>query len=222
MPAKTLARGSVTRTANKIRRKDRILSCARHIIATQGYDALTLSQLASDAEVTIPTLHNLLGKKSQIIEHLVGDVVLRIDDVLSRQEEDDPIAAIHLFTDALITLYAQDEVFYKAAFIAGERLKLFEHRTPGGIFMRSMRLAVQLCKDAKDKGFLRGEINTDCLAEHLFGCQRLARHDWMNNYIDLSSYKSRIVSGMFTVLAADAEAGFKERLIAEINALNPH
>jgi len=220
MPTKTLARGSVTRTANKMRRKERILSCARQIIATQGYDALTLAQLASDAEVTIPTIHNLLGKKSQIIEHLVGDVVSRIGQLLSRQIGGDPISVIQLFTDELISLYAANEALYKAAFIAGERAKLFEHQSPQGIFMRSMGLAVEVCADAKEKEYLLGEIETDILAEQLFGSQRLARQDWMNNYIDLETYRSRVLSGMFTVLAADAAQDFRDRLISEIRALS--
>ncbi len=219
MPTKTLAKGSVTRTANKLRRKERILECARQIIATQGYDALTLSQLASDAGVTIPTIHNLLGRKSKIIEHLVGDVILRIGQVLSRQTGDDPILTVQVFTEELISLYAKDEVLYKAAFLAGERAKLFEHQTPQGIFMRSLALATQLCQNAKIKGYLRGKIETNILAEQLFGCQRLARHDWMNNYIDLNMYKSRVLSGMFTILAADATPKFKARLMAEIKAL---
>ncbi len=220
MPTKTLARGSVTRTANKNRRKERILSCARQIIATQGYDALTLAQLAQNAEVTIPTIHNLFGKKSQIIEHLVGDVVSRIGQVLSRQIGGDPISVIQLFTDELISLYAANEALYKAAFIAGERAKLFEHRTPQGIFMRSIGLAVDVCADAKAKGYLLGEIETEILAEQLFGTQRLARQDWMNNYIDLKTYKSRVLSGMFTVLAADAAPDYREKLISKLKALS--
>ncbi len=140
-----------------------------------------------------------MGKKFQIIEHLVGDVVSRIGELLSRQIGGDPISVIQLFTDELISLYAAYEAPYKAAFIAGERDKLFEHQTPKGIFMRSMALAVDVCADAKAKGYLLGEMETDILAGQLFGTQRLARHDWMNNYIDLNTYKSRVLSGMFTV-----------------------
>jgi len=220
MHSKTLARGSATRTANKLQRKDRILTCARDIIATQGYDALTLAGLAADAGVTVPTIHNLLGKKSQIIEHLVGDVVSRIGHVLSRQADDDPILTIEVFTDELMSLYAQDEALYKAAFVAGERAKLFEHQSPDGIFMRSLGLAAKVCEDAKVRGYLRGEVETNILAEQLFGCQRLARHDWMNNYINLDAYKSRVLSGMFMLLASDATPKFRARLIDKIKALN--
>lgn len=222
MRAKNLARGSATRTANKLKRKDRILTCARQIIATQGYDALTLSQLADKAGVTIPTIHNLLGKKHNIIEHIVGDVVSRIGDVLSNQTQthDDPIKTVHIFIDALLALYAKDEALYKAAFVAGERAKLFEHRSAQGIFMRSLALAQQVCENAKENGYLEGRIRPNLLAEQMFGCQRLARHDWMNNYIGLGEYKSRVLSGMFAILAADATPEFKAQLCAEIKALH--
>ena len=218
--AKPLAKGSATRTKNKLRRKERILDCAREIIATRGYDALTLSQLAKDADVTVPTIHNLLGRKSQIIEHLVGEVVTHIDAVLSRRADGDPIAAIQEFTEALIALYAGDETLYKAAFVAGERAQMFEHRTEDGIFMRSTALAAHVCDNAKANGYLKGDIPTQVLAAQLFGCQRLARLDWMNNYIDLAEYKSRVLSGMFAILAADATPAFKARLVAEIGGLS--
>ena len=65
--------------------------------------------------------------------------------------------------------------------------------------MRPLRLATQVCEDGKVAGCLKGEIETDILAEQLFGSQRLARHAWMNNYIDLKTYKSWVLSGMFTV-----------------------
>ena len=216
MSTQTLARGSATRTANKLRRKERILACAGQIIAAQGYDALTLSHLARQAGVTIPTIHNLVGKKSEIFKNLVDEVISRIDEVLARQSETDPILAVQVFTEELISLYAKDEALYKAAFVAGEREKLFEQQSPNGIFMRSVKLALQVCQDAKDNGYLNGDIDTRILAEQLFGSQRLARHDWMHSYIDLQTYKNRILIGMFTVLSADANPAFKARLTSQI------
>ena len=59
-----VAKGQTTRLANKERRKARILSEARNLIAKEGFDALKLSELAARSGVTIPTVHNLLGKKT--------------------------------------------------------------------------------------------------------------------------------------------------------------
>jgi len=214
-----MARGSATRAANKRLRKDRILACAGQIIAEHGYDALTLAQLARRAEVTVPTIHNLLGKKSEIFKNLVDEVVARIGEVLARQSEADPIMAIQVFTDELISLYAKDEALYKAAFLAGEREKLFEQKSAQGIFMRSFALAREVCEQARSGGYLLGDIKTDILAEQLFGAQRLARQDWIHGYIDIHTYKTRVLTGMFTVFAADASAEFKARLIREVKLI---
>lgn len=219
MPTQTIARGSVTRNANKLRRKQRILTCAGHIIAAQGYDALTLSQLATDAGVTIPTIHNLLGKKSEIFKNLVDEVVSSIGELLSQKSVTDPIMAVKVFTEELISLYAQNEALYKAAFLAGEREKLFEQETSQGIFKRSVNLASNVCEDAKVNRYLNGDIDTNILAQQIFGSQRLARQDWMHSYIDLETYKKRVLIGMFTIFAADANPEFKERLLSEIKKL---
>jgi len=85
--------------------------------------------------------------------------------------------------------------------------------------MRSVKLASQVCESAKVNGYLKGDIDTHILAEQLFGSQRLARHDWIHSYIDLRTYKTRILIGMFTILSADATPKFKLRLISEINSL---
>jgi len=48
----------------------------------------------------------------------------------------------------------------------------------------------------------------------------LARHDWMNNYINLDQYKSRVLTGMFLILAADATPEFRQRLMVQIQTVN--
>ena len=216
LPSKPAARGSATRTANKLRRKARILTCAGEIIAEGGYDALTLSGLAQRADVTIPTIHNLLGRKAQIIEALVGDVVTRVSEVLSAQTFDEPIEAVEAFTDALTKLYAEDEALYKAAYVAGERLNLFVQTEPDGIYQRSLDLAYRVCTEARANGFLIGDIATEQLAAQVFGAQRLARLDWIHNYIDLEIYKRRTRHGIFIALAADAAPDFRARLNEKI------
>ena len=121
MKAKVLPKGNATRQANKARRRQAILDTARELIASQGFEAFTISALASRAGVSIPTVHNLFGKKQDIVEELVGELVTRIDEVLAQPEHRDPIASTEAFIDKLLALYREDEAFYRAAFMAGER-----------------------------------------------------------------------------------------------------
>ncbi|MEM7359073.1 MAG: helix-turn-helix domain-containing protein [Pseudomonadota bacterium] len=214
--SKNIARGSATRTANMLKRRDHILECASNIIAKRGFEAFTLSELAAEAQVTVPTIHNLLGKKSQIVERLVEETVTRTQAVLSEPTSTDPTLAIEGFIDKLMELFSSNEDLYKAAFVAGEREKLFEHKMAEGIFHRSLELAKKVCRDAKENRYLRGEIDTDKLAHQLFGCQRLARQDWMQGYIDLDTYRTQVLIGMFITLAADAKPSFKKQLLDKI------
>jgi len=214
-----LARGNNTRQANKVRRKQTILDEARKLITTQGFESFTLSELAQRAEVSIPTIHNLFGKKQEVVEALCGEMVLKINEAVSDPDLTDPIDAVGAYIDNLLELYRSDETFYRAAFVAGERTGLFEHQLPSGIFSRSLNIAKKICQTGLDHGYLEGGVATDWLAEQLFGCQRLARQDWVNGYIDLERYRAQVLTGMYITLAADATPTFRKRLLSGINRI---
>ena len=213
------ARGNSTRQANKALRKQRILDEARELIATKGFEAFTLSELAQRAGVSIPTIHNLFGKKQEVFEALCGEMVVKVNEAVSDPDLTDPIDAVEAYINNLLGLYRSDEAFYRAAFVAGERTGLFEHQLPTGIFNRSLKIARQICQNGVDHGYLKGEIDTDWLAEQLFGCQRLARQDWVAGYIDLERYRKQVLIGMYTTFAADASPAFRKRLLAGIDQL---
>ena len=213
------ARGNDTRQANKALRKQKILDEARELIATQGFEAFTLSELAQRAGVTVPTIHNLLGKKQDVFEALCGDMVVKVNEAVSGPDLTDPIEAVQAYIERLLGLYQSDEAFYRAAFVAGERTGLFEHQLPSGIFNRSLSIARQICQNGLDHGYLKGDIDTDWLAEQLFGCQRLARQDWVSGYIDLQRYRTQVLIGMYTIFAADATPAFRKRLLSCITQL---
>ena len=120
----------------------------------------------------------------------------------------------------MLHLYEQDEAFYRSAFIAADRTGLFDHESPSGIFQQSLQIAQRICTEAKENDFLKGNIETAKLAEQLFACQRLARQDWVNGYIDLKRYRTQVLMGMYITYASDATPDFYKRLCKKIAALN--
>lgn len=189
------------------------------MIAEQGCSKFTLAALADKSDVTIPTIHNLLGKKSDVFQQLVEDMVINTRKVLSAQRHSDPISAVEATVNNIINLYSDDEKFYKAAFVIGESEKLFEHESPDGIFNLSLSIAYKVCDQAKAGGYIKGNIPTLVLADKLFANQRLARHDWVAGYIDLEEYRIQVLQGMFITLAADATSEFHGVLMEKINQL---
>jgi len=220
MTQKGLARGSSTRAANVNKRKHIILERAGDIIATQGVDALTMSKLALAADVTVPTIHNLFGKKADIFERLVIEMIERVEKALADLVLSDPITASEAFIDKLISLFRANEGLYKAAFVAGENTKIFDQKLPGGIFQTSLDICSQVCQKGREDGYLLGNINTEILARQVFGCQRLARQDWVNSYIDLDRYRAQVLCGMYITFMGVARQDYKEMLQRRVEHLS--
>lgn len=220
MAVKMEAPGHATRQANKALRRQRILGVARELIASKGFDAFTISELADQSGVSTPTVHNLFGRKNDIVLELFRDLVTRIDQVLAEPDLADPITSTEAFIDNLLELYTGDEAFYRAAFLGGERLGLFEHEMSDGIFRKSLGVAQRLCQRAQEQGYLEGRIDAGHMAEQLFNTQRMARQDWVSGYIGLQRYRRQVLIGMLITYAADATPAFHQRLCARIDELN--
>jgi AcrR family transcriptional regulator len=169
--------------------------------------------------VSIPTVHNLFGKKQDIVQELFAELVARIDVVLAQPDIVDPMTSTEVFVDSLLSLYGDDETFYRAAFLAGERLGLFEHEMSSGIFRKSLQIAERLCIQARENGFLEGRLDSRWMAEQLFGAQRLARQDWVSGYITLARFRQQALVGMLMTYAADATPDFHQRICAKLDEL---
>lgn len=54
-------------TRQREERKQRILDVARRLVAERGYDGVTMRELAEKSLVSVPTLYNLFGGKSELL-----------------------------------------------------------------------------------------------------------------------------------------------------------
>ncbi|NQX93767.1 MAG: TetR/AcrR family transcriptional regulator [Erythrobacter sp.] len=209
----------LTREDKKSQRAERILEHARAMIAEEGFDALKIRELAARADLTVPTIYNLIGGKSDILARIIEALVERLHEVQNEPEFDDIEAGFEQQITRLADLFAQDEDFFRAAFVAGDRSGLFEQRSDHGIFARSLQQPVEACKAAQAEGLLKGAISSEQLGRQVYDSYRLARQDWANGYFDLHGFRSQALTGVFVSLAADAVPEFRERLLRRIEEL---
>lgn len=209
----------LTREDKKSQRAERILDHARAMIAEEGFDALKIRELAARAELTVPTIYNLIGGKSEILARIIEALVARLHEVQSQTGDDDIEAGFEQQITRLADLFAQDEDFYRAAFVAGDRSGLFEQRSDHGIFARSLQQPVEACRSAQAAGLLQGAISAEQLGRQVYDSYRLARQDWANGYFDLEGFRTQALTGVFLSLAADAAPAFRERLLKRISSL---
>ena len=129
------ALGNTTRQANKKLRRERIFNLAKRLIAAKGLEDFTISELANEAGVTTPTIHNLFGKKSDIIKELVSNLIeqMQVDTI---NPPIDPIENTKFFVDNVAAKFENDTDFYRAALMAAEQVGMFDPRVQNGLFQQ--------------------------------------------------------------------------------------
>jgi AcrR family transcriptional regulator len=201
------------------RRRERILTQARSIIAERGFESFNVRDLARAAEVTVPTLYNLIGNKSAILRHLMADLVEQMERIHQLTDTGDPLASAEMLVSEMAGLIADDEDSCRAAFLAGQQLERSGDPTPSRLFARSARISLDACRSAHAQGLLRGNVDPKMLGEQLYGCYRTACLDWVNRNIELDVFRTNALLGLYLCLAADASPKFRARLIRRIGNL---
>jgi AcrR family transcriptional regulator len=212
------ALGNTTRQANKKLRRERIFNIAKRLIAAKGLEDFTISELAEEAGVTKPTIHNLFGKKSDIIKELVSNLIEQMQGN-SLNPPIDPIENAKFFVDNVVATFEQDTDFYRAALMSAEQLRLFDPRIPDGLFQRAQQVAAPR-KDWYEAGLFLGNIEPSTIMKKVHNSNRLGRIDWVSGYIDLIQFRHQVLEGILLVYASDASPEFHVRLSEEINGLS--
>ena len=215
-PSKAL--GNVTRQANKKLRRERIFNIAKRLIAEQGLEDFTISKLAEKAEVTTPTIHNLFGRKSDIIKELVSNLIEEMQSI-TLNPPIDPIENTKFFVNNLADTFEKDINFYRAALMSAEHLRFFDPRIPDGPFQQAQQLAAPN-KKWYERGLLLGNVDPSIIMRKVHDSNRLARIDWVLGYIDLNQFRRKAINDILLVYAADASPELHVSLIEEIDSLN--
>ncbi len=95
-------------------RRERILEAAREIIAEGGLEALTTRALAERAQVTVPTVYNLVGAKDQVLFAAVEDQTARFLAALGSHSEEPPATRAISVCRACVTELIRAPHYYRA------------------------------------------------------------------------------------------------------------
>lgn len=209
------------RSQNMQKRRHRILSEARRIIAEQGFDAFNLRDLAELSELTVPTVYNLIGNKDEILKALILGTFA---DFEQKFREHPPVPASALpatITDILIELVAGQEDYFRATGLASERIENpQEILGKSGVLRTSLAfIADNLCRQALKEKLLTGSIRRELLVEQMGASYQLAFRDWAHRIISLEELRRACLRAFYITLAADATPAYRETLIGELKNL---
>jgi AcrR family transcriptional regulator len=86
------ARGQVPARA---RNRRRVLRAAHALIDRHGLEALTMRQLAFEADVSVASLYNLIGGRDEIVRALGLYILEELDEAVVQLDKQDPLDRAH-------------------------------------------------------------------------------------------------------------------------------
>ncbi len=156
--------------------RQRILDAARTRITDHGYRATTIRAVAADAQVSVATVYELVGRKAELVRELVEVALSGTDSpvpgpdrdyVVAMRAEDDAVAKLRIYATATRQIHGRLAPLFLALRDAGTG-----EPDAGALWAEiSDRRAVnmrQLATDLRSTGQLRSDLTLDEVAETLW------------------------------------------------------
>lgn len=201
----------------KNERRQRILDSARSILRETGHQGLSIRTLAELADVTTPTIYNLIGSKQDILLALSDETIRELELAHHVSTTVDPIEKAEEVINGTVAIYRSDEEYRRQLLLGLEAEDLDEFDKTLG--QRGRKVAINDCKRALDHGHLRGDIDSELLGNRFASGFQQAQRAWLRGEVDLESMRKEALISCFIILAADAKPKFHKRLIAAIHQL---
>ena len=207
------------RTLVKQERRDRILSRAQELISQKGFEGLSIRVLAARAEVSTPTIYNLVGNKEDILHCLGESIVQQLTEAYQSSANEDPIYQAKEIIQKLHQIYAQDEYYSRELFIGKSALSATGY---GGASenIPMLRVAVDICEHALQKKLLKGEVSAAVLGQGIGNSVYLAQLGWIQGSFGLAEFERQAMTGIYLTLAADAMPKLQIRLVKYLKQMS--
>ena len=163
------------RERKKARRREAILDAALELLGSADIQSVTLEQIADRAEVSPPTIYNLIGTREELLVALLGRVIEGLVDALSEKAADDdadPIAAARLIVDQSAAAFvAESEAYRQIVRTLGQLSWRRSSFDPSELQVRAMR-------DAQAQGIVRDDLDATALGRQIYLAYCAAMYAW--------------------------------------------
>lgn len=209
------------RVANMAQRRVRILDAARRMLVAGGIEGLNLRALATSAGVTVPTIYNLVGNKEDLIASLFTQTLVEVEARMAAHVGTEPLELAEAVVTESTGLYAEDEDYYRTAFIAIEHLNQSSerHHAVADVYQWGERLTTAGCLACQQAGLLRGDIAPSRLGQLILRSYRVNCRAWAFRQMTLTEFRDHALADVYITLAADAVASFRNTLIEHVRKL---
>ncbi|UBI40820.1 MULTISPECIES: TetR/AcrR family transcriptional regulator [Streptomyces] len=196
------------RERQKAQRRARILDATRELLRENPESVISAERIARRAGVAPATVYNLVGPRDKIWEALADGFMDRLERRLAASTRGAAGGAVdpRQVVEATVRLFVGDPVV--------SRRMVREWEASGLVFRRGPLIRLrQAMADARDRGLLRADVDTDALAAAVATSSVGALHQWVAGLIDDDRFFARAVFALDVALAAAAAAPHRDRFL---------
>jgi AcrR family transcriptional regulator len=199
------------REENLERRRQRILTATRELIARDGVGGWSMRKVASAANVSVPTLYNLFGSKEEIRSAMCAGFFDKLDRGLLNEEVplDQPLERVLAFVTEAVDHVLAEPALTRPVFLAQEHGRGFERRTTP-LAVERQRAAIQA---AMDEGYLDANLRADLLALQAYEGFHRAALLWARGELDPSGFRTKALYATCLCLLAVATDAARPELL---------
>lgn len=193
------------REHHKAQRRLRILRATRELLRDSPESVISTERIAERAEVSPATVYNLIGPRDKVWEALAAGFVDELEARLAGLGGGDPREVV----GATVQLFVDDPAVARRMVREWEKSGLVLDRSP----LTQLRQAMA---DARTRGVLRSDVDTDALASVVAASCVGALHQWVAALIDDDRFLARALFSLDVALAAAAADPHRDRLLAPL------
>lgn len=163
------------RTLEMNRRRDRILAAARKLISKQGYGNLTMRALAEAADITVPTIYNLIGNKDAVVGATIHEGTARFFESVGSSAN--PVAILEKNVTELLSQSAYYRPLLRALLHGEAREAMAEI---DALYLEHLHDSIEALKQ---RGDLEPWVDPGILAERMLSNFFGAASEWASSVL---------------------------------------
>ena len=209
------------RERSKLARVKRILEATSRILAKDGYAALNMNDIAEAADVTPPTIFNLVGRKEDLLLSLSYSALDQLRHAIVMPPTGASTSDIAHVLDAYTDVLARDEQMYRALHIAMETLQSqgSNRSEINKQFQEAGLLLTQTLEPFTAHPKMKGHITLSSIRASLSPSIWALHYFWAHGRLTTKQLRQELKRNYFTVLAADAKPQFQRELLEQLALL---
>jgi len=165
-------------------RRQQILEAARGLIETDGYEALTMRNLANKSGVTVPTIYNLVGNKEQVLFEAVEDQTIAFASNLEAGRTD-----LISVVEATVRHLVRRSRYYRALLLVLAQSERADsaRRHVGRAIAEPIANSIKLLADT---GALADWVDREMLTQRIHAQLDMASLEWARGSLTATSFRA--------------------------------